>query len=38
MSNYMPMKGLIILFFAQKKRITKQVHNDNAMKILAGIK
>ena len=33
----MPMKGLIILFFPQKKRITEQVHNDDAMKILAGI-
>jgi hypothetical protein len=34
----MLMKGLIIFFFPQKKIITEQVHNDAAMKILAGIK
>jgi hypothetical protein len=28
----MPMKGLIILSFYQKKRITEQVHNDDAIK------
>ena len=27
----MPMKGLIILFFYQKKRVTEQVRNDDAM-------
>jgi hypothetical protein len=32
MLNGMPMKCLIILFFCQKKRITEQVRNDDAMK------
>ena len=31
MHNGMPMNGLIILFFYQKKRITEQVRNDDAM-------
>jgi hypothetical protein len=31
MPSCMPMKGLIILSFYQKERITEQVHNDAAM-------
>ena len=35
---YLTMNGLIILLFYQKKRITEQVRNDDAMKINVGIK